>query len=204
MKVRFQHRLKDHLRGHLRDPVAHRRNTQGTHAPAFLGYFHPANCFRMVAARRHPVPELIEVILQAFLKALDRLPVDPSRSPICFDQLIRFQDQSFRYLVRFRFLQSVPPFRLTSGESSVTQPLCSAPITGVSSLVRVDPPLCRASILSLLRGLRLRFSLAIAATGSHVPHDSLISGHAAFMPEVTCPVHRFPARSSRRPLVRRF
>ena len=159
----------------------------------------------MVAAGGHPVPKLIEVVLQTFLEALDRLPVDPRSTTVGFDQPVRFYNELLRYLVRFRFLQSVPPFRLTSGEGSVTRPLRSAPITGVSSLLRVDPPLCRASILSLLRGRpRLRFSLCIAATGSHVPHDSLISGHAAYMPEAACTVDRFPACPSRCHIVHRF
>ncbi len=91
---------------------------------------------------------------------------------------------------------SFPPsssrFRLALRKGRVSQPLRSTPITGVSSLLRVDPPPCRASILSLLRDHRLRFSLAIATTGSHVPHNSLTSVHAAFMPKVACPIHRLP------------
>lgn len=159
----------------------------------------------MVTAGGHPVPELIEVVLQTFLEALDRLPVDPRSTTVGFDQPVRFYNELLRYLVRFRFLQSVPPFRLTSRESSVTRPLRSAPITGVSSLLRVDPPLCRASILSPLRGAsRLGFSLCIAATGSHVPHDSPVSSHAAFMPEAIRPVHRLPDGLALATVVRTF
>ena len=58
------------------------------------------------------------------------------------------------------------------------QPLCSSSITEPSSLLRVAPPLCPASVLSLLWGLHLSFSLSIRATGSHVPHMSLDQVHA--------------------------
>jgi hypothetical protein len=43
----------------------------------------------------------------------------------------------------------------------------------------------------------LDFSLAIKATGSHVPHESLDHAHATFMPDATQPVDRFPLGLSR-------
>ena len=52
-----------------------------------------------------------------------------------------------------------------------------------SSLLRVIPSLCSASVLSLLRVLHLSFSLTIWTTGSHVPHKSLAQVHATFMPD---------------------
>jgi hypothetical protein len=48
----------------------------------------------------------------------------------------------------------------------LTQPLCSTPITGASSLIRVGPPQCPASVRSPRGFCRLCFSLAIRATGS--------------------------------------
>ena len=42
------------------------------------------------------------------------------------------------------------------------------------------------------RVLRLRFSLHIGTTGSHVSYNSPVSVHAALMPEVVRPVSRFP------------
>src|SRR5215469_7245943 len=57
-------------------------------------------------------------------------------------------------------------FQLFRSCNRLTRPLCSSPITGPSSLVRVGPPQCSASVL-LPRGFgRLRFSLCIGATGS--------------------------------------
>jgi len=66
------------------------------------------------------------------------------------------------------------------------------PHYGTSSLLRVVPPLCPASVLSPLWVLHLGFSLNIGATASHVPHESLNQGHATFMPDVTQAVSRFP------------
>ena len=59
------------------------------------------------------------------------------------------------------------------------------PATQTSSLLRVAPPLCSALVLRLLWGFHLSFSLAIRATGSHVPHMSLHQVHAIFMPKAT-------------------
>ena len=46
-------------------------------------------------------------------------------------------------------------------------------LSRTSALLRAAPPLCVASVLSFLRDLRLKFSLYIETTGSHVPHKSL-------------------------------
>jgi len=65
----------------------------------------------------------------------------------------------------------------------MTQPLRSRRITRPSSLLRVVPPLCFASVLSSSRGVRLDFSLGIEATGSKVPCPSLICDPAVFVPD---------------------
>ena len=70
MKVRFKQRLKYQFRGHLRDPVGHRRNSQRANASAFLWYFDSADRLWVVATRGHPIPQLVQIVLQTFLKAL--------------------------------------------------------------------------------------------------------------------------------------
>ncbi len=72
----------------------------------------------------------------------------------------------------------------------MTQPLRSRRITHPSSLLRVVPPLCLASVLSSLRGLRLDFSLDIEATGSEVPCPSLICALAVFVPDAAWASYR--------------
>src|SRR4030042_1690259 len=76
------------------------------------------------------------------------------------------------------------------------QPLPSISITETSTLLRVGPPLCPASVLSPLWGLHSGFSLTIGTTGSHVPHKSLDQVRATFMPDATQAVNRFPLDSS--------
>jgi hypothetical protein len=77
------------------------------------------------------------------------------------------------------------------------QPLRSIPITETSSLLRVAPPLCFASVLSFSWDLHLNFSLNIETTGSHVPCKSLTQSHAIFTPEATWAVNRLPPNLSR-------
>ena len=79
----------------------------------------------------------------------------------------------------------------------MTQPLCSIPITGTSTLIRAVPPLCAASVLSSLWGHHLDFSLNIETTGSHVLYKSLNQNHAAFMPSTAQAVNRSPLNLSR-------
>jgi hypothetical protein len=57
-------------------------------------------------------------------------------------------------------------FQLFRSCDRLTRPLCSSPITGPSSLLRVGPPQCSASVLSPRGFGRLGFSLPIGATGS--------------------------------------
>ena len=90
MKMRFQQRLKDDLRGHLCDPIGHRWNTQRPLAATLLGYFHSADRRRKVTARGHSIPQLIQIVLQASLKAFNRLPIDPSSSSVALDRLKRY------------------------------------------------------------------------------------------------------------------
>jgi hypothetical protein len=65
-------------------------------------------------------------------------------------------------------------------------------VSPTSSLLRVAPSLCLASVLSSLWGCHLDFSLGIEAAGSHVPHKSLVSVHATSMPDVIQPGCRLP------------
>ena len=78
--------------------------------------------------------------------------------------------QSQAYAKRTRLL---PVSWLTIACRELTHPLRSSPITGPSTLIRDDPPLCFASVLSFSWDLHLNFSLHIETTGSHVPCKSL-------------------------------
>jgi hypothetical protein len=81
---------------------------------------------------------------------------------------------------------------LTFACCELTHPLRSSPITGPSTLLLDDPPLCFASVLSFSWGLHLNFSLNIETTGSHVPHKSPDQVHAISMPDAAQTINRLP------------
>ena len=64
-------------------------------------------------------------------------------------------------------------------------------------LLRTAPPLYAASVLCRSRDFRLRVSLGIGVTGSHVPHKSLDRVLAASMPDAARAVSRYPSDLSR-------
>lgn len=76
------------------------------------------------------------------------------------------------------------------------QPLRSILITRTSSLLRVVPPPCSASVLSFLHFLYLNFSLCIRATVSYVPYKSLYLVHAIYMPDAIQIIIRLYLNSS--------
>ena len=68
--------------------------------------------------------------------------------------------------------------------------LRSSPITGPSSLLRIGPPQCSASVLSPHGFRRLCFSLNIRALVPAVPRKSQHPTHAPSTPVAVCPVIR--------------
>ena len=94
-------------------------------------------------------------------------------------------------------IRFLPASWLTVTSCELAHPLRSSPITGPSTLILDDPPLCSASVLSPSWAFHLSFSLNIRTTGSHVPHKSLNQVHAAFMPSTAQAVNRFPLDLSR-------
>ena len=81
----------------------------------------------------------------------------------------------------------------------LTQSLCSSSITEPSSLIRTDPPRCRASVLSALRLFPAWPSpLASRRPVPAVPHKSLCQIHASSTPVAVRPIIRFSADLSQR------
>src|SRR5215475_2093946 len=86
----------------------------------------------------------------------------------------------------------------------LTRSLCSSPITAPSSLLRIGPSQCSASVLSPHGAHRLCFSLDIRALVPAVPRESQHPVHAPYAPIAVCPVFRRPTDLSQwrfRPLV---
>jgi len=96
-------------------------------------------------------------------------------------------------------IRFLPVAWLTISFSKLTHPLRSSSITEPSTLIRDDPPLCFALVLSFSWDRHLNFSLNIETTGSHVLHKSLDQVHAISMPDATQTINRLPLGLSCRP-----
>ena len=80
MEQWVHHRLQSRLHHRLCDPIRHSRYAQLSFPTIGLRYFHRPHGRRKVTARRHPIPDLIEIPFQVSLKLCHRLLIDPGRS----------------------------------------------------------------------------------------------------------------------------
>ena len=69
----------------------------------------PSHRRRKVAAGRHPIPDLVEVVRQISLEVRNRLAVDASRTLVGFDLFVGFPDLPFRNVERLCSIHEVPP-----------------------------------------------------------------------------------------------
>jgi hypothetical protein len=103
---------------------------------------HRPDRWRKVAARRHPIPDLVKILLQLLLKIFDRLLIDPCCSLICFHLFARFPDLLLGNTKQLCLIHRAPPIAGWLIESgSLTQRLGSLPLPGTSQLLRAVPPL---------------------------------------------------------------
>ena len=173
VELRFHRRLQDHLHDRLRHAIGDRRDAERSHAAPVLGDLDEPHRRRMIRARRHPIPDLVQVSLQILLECRQRHAIDSPRTAVRPHLSVGVPDQTLRNLewlyLRHRLLPSLvdrPP-RLESRVPSLH------PHYRASSLIRTRPSLCSASVLGSSRVCRLEVSLGIGAPGSHVPHRSL-------------------------------
>ena len=99
--------------------------------------------------------------------------------------------QSNGFALSMRLIPSLVDLRTRPNDAAPSvQPHYRAflPTTGCSA------PVPRIGTLILMGSPDSDFSLGIGATGSHVPHQSLDRGHAAFMPDAAWAVDRSPPR----------
>ena len=163
-----------------------------------LGNFHPPHGTRHVAARGHPIPQLVEAVGQVLFEPPDGLAVDACRAPAGLHSLVGLPHLTFADGEGPLWFRPDPPTCVAARGCRVVlgrmgQPLCFSHYEP-SSLLRADPPPCPASVLSRSWGLHLRFFLRTGATGSRVPHKSLHRTHATFMPDAARAVNRHPPK----------
>ena len=93
MKPRFHHRLQLHGHHRLRDPVRDRRHAQHSDPTTMrLGDLHRPDRRREVGSRAHPIPDLVEVVLQIGLELVEILTVHSRRSLVGRDLPPRLPD----------------------------------------------------------------------------------------------------------------
>ena len=100
MEMRVHHRLEDHLHHGLRHAVGHRRNAQRPNAAVVLRYFDEPHGRRKIRARRHPIPDLVEVVLEVRFECRDGLAVHPRGPLVRLDPLIRVPHETLRNHIR--------------------------------------------------------------------------------------------------------
>src|SRR5688500_11692583 len=100
MEARLDYWLQMHLDDHLRHPISDRGNAQRPQATIGLQDLDETHRRREVAPRGHPVPDLVEVILQVGLESLDGLPVHPGSALVGLDLLVGLPDHLFGNRVR--------------------------------------------------------------------------------------------------------
>ena len=148
---------------------------------------------RKVTPRTHSIPQSVQISHQTITEDFNTLPVHARSALIGGHTLPSFPDQSFGYFERLGVNLGIIPHRGCS-VISTRQGHAFAPevITTLSTLLRMTPPLCLASVLLLSRVLRLSFSLSIETTGSQVPYPRLQEGRAISMPDAVKPTFRLP------------
>ena len=86
MKDRFDLRLQPARYHRLGHSVRDRRHTKGSRPTAMrFGYLHRQHRRRKVRPRGHPIPDLVQVVLQILVELLQRHPVHTRRTPIGFN-----------------------------------------------------------------------------------------------------------------------
>lgn len=95
MKVRFQYRFQHELDNRLGNPVRNCGNTQWAQTARVFWNLYKFYRGRKVTARRHAIPDLVQVPFQALFKIFYHLAIHASSATIGFDLLVGLPDQAF-------------------------------------------------------------------------------------------------------------
>jgi len=104
VEVGFYGRFNIDLDDHLRYPVRHRGHSEDAFSPVLFGNFHRFHRWGEIAAGRHSIPNLVEVVLQVLLECLQAFVVYSRRSLVRFHSLERLQHYMLGDFVRLCFV----------------------------------------------------------------------------------------------------
>jgi hypothetical protein len=192
VKVRLHQGFQVHFGHHLGYPVSHRGNTQDSGSHHYLSE----------SPLSAPAVESNSPRTSGS-RACRGSSSDPGQTPQWTPRLpqqhlgwplpsYRPPDHLLGNTKRLCFTQRLLPYLVDHQVKPIDTTPSLHPHYGTSSLIRVVPPLCPASVLSPSWVFHLSFSLDIGTTGSHVPPESLDQGHATFMPDAAQAVGRLP------------
>src|SRR5215470_7285232 len=201
---RFQLGLQQHRRRGLRHPVRRVRHPEQTHTrPTVFRYLYAPHRPGEVTPRRHPVPQLVQVVLPPLLKQADADRVHPRRTLIGPDLLPRLINEALTDLKRLHFRPGPGPRLLPFRVGPQLALVCTAPSlqphyrTFLTTTGRPAP-------VPRLGTLPLAVSAACGPPSrgqvgsfTHVPRPP-VSGrqvllfHASAHGELTPPLHRAP------------
>jgi hypothetical protein len=109
VEVRLHERFQEPFDHHLGDAISDRGYPQRPGSTIILRYVHPSHRRRKIAARRQPIPELVEVVRQISLEVRNRLTIHASRTLVGSYPLVGFPYFPFRNVERLCSIHAVPP-----------------------------------------------------------------------------------------------
>ena len=148
MELTFRDGPQMHRDDRLRDPISHGGNAEFAHTAVTLRDLHLKNRRREIRPRGESVPDAIEIPCEIFLERLDALAIYPRSALVGLYGLVGLPHHLLRdgerLRRRHRFIpQAVGPSpRLDNAIPSLH------PLSWASSLLRIAPPLCSASVLA--------------------------------------------------------
>ena len=131
--------------------------------PSVLRYLDEPHGRRKVRARRHPIPDLVEVALQVLLECRQRLAIHARSTSVRLHPLVRFPDELLRNLIRLCLRHRLLPLLVDRSPRPESRAPSLRPHYQASSLLRARPPLRLASVLCSSWVLHLEVSLGIEA-----------------------------------------
>src|ERR1035437_7615663 len=180
MEQRVHRRLQSRLHHLLCDPIRHGRYAQLPFPTVRFRYFHRAHRRWKVTARRHPIPDLVQVPFQVPFKIRNRLLVNPCRSMVRFYSFIRLPDFPLGNTERLCLTHRLLPLLVGSlNFGSITQPLGSIPFPELPHYYGLFRPWSPLPYSRPRGSSTCGFSVPIGVPGSHVPLNRLSasSGH---------------------------
>ena len=163
VEMRFHLWFQNHLHDRLRHAIGNRRNAEWARAATVLRYLDEPHGRREVRARRHPIPDLVEVALQILLERRQGLAIHARSTSVRLHPLVGFPNELLRNVVRLCLRHRLLPLLVDQRPRLESRVPLLRPHYQASSLLRARPSLRLASVLGSSWVHHLEVSLGIEA-----------------------------------------